>query len=249
MKKAKRETGFTLIELLVVVAIIAVLVAILLPGLSQARESAKRTFCKSNLKEIGIGCLAYAGDFNDLFPPISGVDWNSFMRMQRGVYGLGNLFPRYIANYRTFFCYQYSNYLFPTPESAWNWQPNDGFIGYMYIGNPRKQNGGGMCGYIREDGCPLPCLTGNGMMVFGPDRFLTIRETTANAANAPLAYDFVGDGNSGYVWAMQSVAHPAGQFPSVGGNVLHADGHVEWYSYPTQWGGSYEPINLWIPNK
>ncbi len=246
MKKKKNETGFTLIELLVVVAIIAVLVALLLPGLSQAREHAKQTYCMSNLKEIGVACLAYAGDFHDLFPPIPGADWNSFLRMQNRDNGLGNLYPRYIANIRTFFCYQYSNYYFPTPESAWN--SFYGFLGYMYIGNPRKGDGS-MCGYVRSDGCPLPCLTGNGMMVFGPDRFLMIRETTANASNAPLAYDFVGDGNSGYLWAMQSVAHPAGKFPSVGGNVLHADGHVEWYSYPNQWEGSGEPINLRIPNK
>jgi prepilin-type N-terminal cleavage/methylation domain-containing protein len=56
--------GFTLIELLVVVAIIALLIAILLPALSTAREQAKRTKCMANLKAIGVGYMAYMTENN-----------------------------------------------------------------------------------------------------------------------------------------------------------------------------------------
>jgi len=61
-----KSKGFTLIELLVVIAIIAILAAILFPVFAKAREKARQSSCQSNVKQIALGALQYAQDYDEI---------------------------------------------------------------------------------------------------------------------------------------------------------------------------------------
>lgn len=65
----ERQRGFTLIELLVVVAIIALLIAILLPSLGRSRDQAKRTVCGTHLRSMTLGANVYASEWDGHLPP------------------------------------------------------------------------------------------------------------------------------------------------------------------------------------
>lgn len=67
MELEKNVKGFTLIELLVVISIIALLMSILMPSLSKAKELARKTVCLSSEKQLGLAAASYASEFNDSF--------------------------------------------------------------------------------------------------------------------------------------------------------------------------------------
>jgi prepilin-type N-terminal cleavage/methylation domain-containing protein/prepilin-type processing-associated H-X9-DG protein len=111
----KRKKGFTLIELLVVIAIIAILAAILFPVFARARENARRASCQSNLKQIGLGALQYAQDYDE--------------QLVGSYYGTTDNMSNNTTNYKWMdatFPYVKSEQLYNCPSDSFN--PNERYV-------------------------------------------------------------------------------------------------------------------------
>jgi prepilin-type N-terminal cleavage/methylation domain-containing protein len=142
----RKRMGFTLIELLVVVAIIAVLVAMLLPALNQARMKAKLTLCANNLREIGVGIMAYSQENSDRYPagnyfnyPWAGpadsdpINKPAFVQNVMKPY-VGNNLMMFICVFDLW----YSAYDAHYKQSTTAWDYN---ISYLYFGNYARDTG------------------------------------------------------------------------------------------------------------
>ncbi len=99
MKIPGESRGFTLMELLIVIGIIGLLAGILLPVLSRAKESARRTQCASNIRQIGMGLMMYANENEEVFPQ----DTTTVVE-RPSMRSLNMLYNTYISDKKIFKC-------------------------------------------------------------------------------------------------------------------------------------------------
>ena len=103
----RKRDAFTLIELLVTVAIITLLMTVLLPALSAAREQTRATRCAGNLRQVGLAFVIYRGDWNDTFVPMP--NWKA------------NLWQYVAPDLREQICYCPSRHGISIAWSDWFW--------------------------------------------------------------------------------------------------------------------------------
>lgn len=116
MTKLKINDGFTLIELLVVISILALLLAVIVPALSKARDQAKTVVCKNNMRQIGIAINLYACSNNDRLIPGDYVMGHDIWNVCSELPGDSPQWMKYVSGPRNLGYLLKSNYL-PMPQS------------------------------------------------------------------------------------------------------------------------------------
>src|SRR5690606_27636072 len=132
--RSRYRFGFTLIELLVVIAIISILAAILFPVFARARDSARRASCMNNMKQIGLGLMQYAQDYDERYPrQTSGTESNyvvwDYSAPTSEENWIKSIYP-YVKSWQLFRCssstpYPVADASQPVGDSNTNYQANE----------------------------------------------------------------------------------------------------------------------------
>lgn len=229
--------GFTLVELLVVTSVIALLIALLLPALSRARESARVIQCASNLRQVSLATSGYLADCKDTFPrgTNSGIHIHGNFNRNKDFF---NLYQNYLSGinqydgasalggpdgdtrfndglrFKTaavFICpsnIRYNSDATPTSKGPYN------FFNHSYALWPSSANGFAMTVSRLERGARFSNNTGSPMA----DKNIAVWSDRANLTSA---------GNNG---GPAETNHLNRNEPA-GGNVARIDGSVIWYPY------------------
>jgi prepilin-type N-terminal cleavage/methylation domain-containing protein/prepilin-type processing-associated H-X9-DG protein len=226
--RANNIGAFTLIELLVVIAIIAILAAMLLPALAQAKQRAWTIACNSNLHQISLGLVMYADDNNSLCPESGDtIPWNTVNPDSSSNSWMQQIF-RYVGTTNVYHCP--ANQLQPFPQQSFFNYFNGVRAAYIAAGNMSASVD------FKRVRFPSQQVLSGDTLDFQPidsDK----DDYTQNCVGGP---DNGFTSEADYQWE-QWQAHSGGQ------NVLFVDGHSKWYNgYNTnEMTFRYDTLSCW----
>jgi prepilin-type N-terminal cleavage/methylation domain-containing protein len=230
VRKQSDKGAFTLIELLVVIAIIAILAALLLPALAHAKESAKRTACLSNMRQLGIGMNLYATQNNDVVIPV---------RNEVPADNSGQWVPGCLNIGQTSAADSVGLKLATNGSSVWLCPSRVNDIGHLPAydpGIPQWVIGysyfGGMQRWIN----PAGTFTAHSPNKLGSSRAYWVLAADENVRDQAAGWGSENAlGNSpAYAW-VDLPPHPNSAGKPAGGNELVADGSAQWNDFRTMY--------------
>jgi len=213
-----RSSGFTLIELLVVVAIIAILAAMLLPALAQARDRARQATCLSNLKQIGTALLMYVNDNREYMPVTYAYNQGLWCDMlDRKYLGTPALYDKTRNN------------VFKCPSEERTHSASSANANYGYNGNCGGRVS--VAGYLWAVYCKFSdvSMASKCIWVAEPQEYGTYAKAMNGGRGTSVAYEL------GWYFGRGGGETQFAALHNKGGNYLWVDGHASWEPVWNMW--------------